>query len=825
MKKLYFSSLRLAFALVCVGVSLILGSQWLGLVPDAHALRLQGRAVQCEAIAVSSAAMIRSHNWQELEAALTTIVNHDDDLLSIGVRADSGLLRLGTPGHDHFWPGMSQPSSTVDALHVPVTVNRRPWGAVELCYRSLRPTAWSAFAHHPITKLVGFFAVAGLLVYTFFISRVLRLFDATQVVPDRVRHALDTLAEGLLVLDEKATIVLANSAFAETVGIAAEELAGRVVSDLPWVPSEDATPLDYPWERAVVQMLPQTDQMMRYQLSDGSHRIFSINSAPIGTADGGHRGSLVTFRDVTHIEEHRAELETMLAMLQISRDEIGRKNRELQILATQDALTGCLNRRAFFERFERAWAAAKEANKPLACVMIDNDHFKNVNDTYGHHVGDEVLRKVAAILRSLHRADELVCRYGGEEFCVVLPGCDLRDAERQAERIRKAIQSVEFDSPKELRLTASLGVSDLTCNAPDPQELINQADKCLYVAKRQGRNRVVVFQSQFDSIQADGSAAGDRRGEQPAAEPPSTLPFQAVAALVSALTYRDAETAEHSRRVADLCVLAAPGLLNQRQTYILEIAALLHDIGKIGVPDDVLLKPGPLTAEEWKLMGQHDRIGAEIVADTFGCPELTDIMRNHHAFYGGNGRNPHLPQGQDIPTGARLLTIADSYDAMTSDRVYRRGRSHAEAVEELRRCAGTQFDPELVERFVESLAHYRRPEGTSLPSVTKGTALQIGLQIERLAEAVDNRDTEGLQTLASRLCLTARHNGVDSIAEAAERLDALAGDASTEWVQLLGLTGQLLSLCRATQNALLPETHRTLRPRLTSLTSKQPEIS
>jgi diguanylate cyclase (GGDEF)-like protein len=534
--------------------------------------------------------------------------------------------------------------------------------------------------------------------------------------------------------------------------------------------------------------------VLRYETEDGFERIFSVNSAPIG-GDGSRRGALVTLRDVTHVETQREELEKMLSMLRSSRDEVRRKNRELEILATQDALTGCVNRRAFFERFEAHWDEATRDGAPLACIMIDQDYFKSVNDHYGHHVGDEVLRRVAHVIRELHPTPNLVCRYGGEEFCVLLPGADLRRAVEEAERTREAISAIRFDQPSDLRISASFGVSDLSFAAGGPQELINQADAGLYVAKRRGRDQVVVYDPKLPDVDTRSPTPPSREEAEEVA-----IPFQAVTALLSALAYRDVDTAEHSRRVADLCVLAADGILDHRQTYVLEIAALLHDIGKIGVPDHVLLKPGTLTAEEWKLMRQHDRIGVEIIAGTFRCEELSEMIRMHHALYGG-GNDNGLPRGEEIPVGARLLTIADSYDAMVSDRVYRKGRSHAEAVEELRRCAGTQFDPRLVEHFVQRVAQRAESRAVASSIVTKQTAMQIGMQIERLADAIDRQDTEGLQTLAARLGLVAERHEIKPIAEAAHRIEQQSASEDFRWIELLRETQQLMELCRATQNA------------------------
>ncbi|MFK8114578.1 MAG: diguanylate cyclase, partial [Rubripirellula sp.] len=636
------------------------------------------------------------------------------------------------------------------------------------------------------------------------ISQMLKGFSNTQVVPARVRDALDTLSEGLLVLDEHQRIVLANRSFSGMVGETQEKLVGGRAGSLPWVCSRGAL-AEFPWARAIRETVPQTEQLMRYKLSDGSFRFFSINCSPIKSSGARVGGAVATFRDVTEIEERRGELEHMLAQLRYSRDEICSKNRELEVLARQDALTGCLNRRALFQAFELAWSKCKQSDQPVSCLLFDCDHFKTINDTYGHHIGDQVLRRISHTLAETFSEPALVCRYGGEEFCVVMPETSLCDAKQAAEEARVRIEGIRIDDLAELRLTVSIGVTETSMGACEPQELINQADQCLYAAKGRGRNQVVVFNdSILDSSAALSGLSGGQVVEAAYGSEVEAmgLPFQAVTALVSSLAYRDAETAEHSRRVADLCVRLASGLLDQRNTYILEIAALLHDIGKIGVPDHVLLKPGRLSEEEWKMMRQHDRIGVEIVSSTFNCDELNEIVRNHHLHYGNPTENKLVRSGKNLPIAARLLSIADSYDSMVSDRVFRKGRSHCEAVQELRRCAGTQFDPLLVEHFAATITKRYVSSETS-NAVPKQTAMQIGLQIESLADALDARDVDSLQTLASRLGAMARHHRIESIAVAAERIEASAAEENMQWIHLLRDTQLLLNLCRSTQNAFL----------------------
>lgn len=644
--------------------------------------------------------------------------------------------------------------------------------------------------------LFGYVAAALFLV----VFSDIRSRPVSPVIPDRIRQALDTLSEGLLIMDESERIILANKSFCEAVRRSAKSLVGSKVSDLPWVCSANAIRDDFPWVRAIQDENPQLDQLMRYRLPGGDFCFFSINASPITAEEASGRGALATFRDVTEGEEHRAELEQMLAMLRNSRDEISSKNRELEILATQDALTGCLNRRALFAILDETWSQATRDQTSLGCLMIDADHFKQVNDRHGHQTGDEVLRVVAEVIRVNCGDDAMVCRYGGEEFCVIQPYTDLDGAATLAETIRAAVEQVQVQ-PHSLRLTVSIGVSALRFDTSDPHQLINQADKCLYAAKRSGRNRVVVFDDQIAELSDDITHGVEMTNAE--AEESTGVPFQAVTALVSALAYRDSETAEHSRRVADLCVRCASGILDQKNTYILEIAALLHDIGKIGVPDNVLLKPGELTSDEWSLMRRHERIGVEIVAGTFNNSELNEIIRSHQAHFSGRESDLHLPEGNDIPLAARLLKIADSYDAMVSDHVYRDGCSHDNAIAELKRCAGTQFDPVLVDHFAATISRASAPRGSS--AIPKLTAIQIGLQIERIADALDARDVDGLQTLASRLGAIARHHRIESIASAADKIESAAAEENMQWINLLRDTQMLLNLCRVTQNTFLQD--------------------
>ena len=235
---------------------------------------------------------------------------------------------------------------------------------------------------------------------------------------------------------------------------------------------------------------------------------------------------------------------------------------------------------------------------------------------------------------------------------------------------------------------------------------------------------------------------------------------------------------------------------------MLEIAALLHDIGKIGVPDKVLLKAGPLTPEEWKMMRRNDVIGAEITRVSFGSSELSKIVECYQAHYGSPCVRPDLPAGTQIPLGARILAIADAYDSMVSDRLYRKGCPTEEAFAELRKCAGSQFDPELVERFISVVRDRDLKTDKTVSGVSRETALAIGLQVERLLAALDAQDHEALEVICGRVQSTAeKHGAAEIAAKASEVCSILEVDSDTHG--LVEAAYELLDLCRSTQAAFL----------------------
>lgn len=239
-----------------------------------------------------------------------------------------------------------------------------------------------------------------------------------------------------------------------------------------------------------------------------------INCAPIADAGGSVRGCLVTFNDVSELHRANRALRDTLEALSAAKDEVERKNGELQRLATRDSLTGCLNRRAFHESFERMLVLARAGGHELGCVMVDIDHIKAVNDTHGHAVGDRVIQEVAKKILECARTADLVCRYGGEEFCIVMAGVDKQQVFSFAERVRSKVERDFAGGLREvpgLRVTVSAGVESKGGPLLVGAALIDRADQALYRAKRGGRNKVCSFVGAAAGDPADALAAGDER--------------------------------------------------------------------------------------------------------------------------------------------------------------------------------------------------------------------------------------------------------------------------------------------------------------------------
>ena len=357
-------------------------------------------------------------------------------------------------------------------------------------------------------------------------------------------------------------------------------------------------------------------------------------------------------------------------------------------LALTDPLTGLGNHRHFHERLQRELVAAEEAGQRLSLCLVDVDDFKRVNDNYGHPTGDRVLSQIALRLRQGGEA----FRLGGDEFAVLLPGHDEDAAREAATSIIERLREMEVEHSQQI--TVSAGVATFPGQGGGRDELIRLADSALYWAKEHGKNRVRVYRPEVVELAELKRLAG---GADRAAR------FRAAASLARAVDARDVYEGSHSERVADLAArIAARMGLEQEQVEMTRLAASLHDLGKLAVPEDILRKPGPLTDGERLVLERHPQIAYRML-ESLGVDPLAEWILHHHERWDGAGYPDGL-HGEDIPLGARIIFVADAYDAMTNDRVYQRKLSVAAALAELDECAGTQFDPDAVAAVVDELS-------------------------------------------------------------------------------------------------------------------------
>jgi diguanylate cyclase (GGDEF)-like protein/putative nucleotidyltransferase with HDIG domain len=377
-------------------------------------------------------------------------------------------------------------------------------------------------------------------------------------------------------------------------------------------------------------------------------------------------------------EELEQRVRERTSELQVAHD-------ELAALATTDPLTGLPNHRALVSALDQEIGRAQRFNCPFSLLFFDIDHFKALNDTCGHAGGDAVLSEIGTCINAHLRDIDIIGRWGGEEFIVLLPGTNLDGAIQIAERIRAAVERYPFGISGSIHLTISIGAVTYPSHASDRATLIDAADHAMYLAKKLGRNQVCSAEDLARYVVNDHNQSREWEALE-----------GAVSALTMLLGASDRYTGEHTDEVAELASCIAQQMnMSPTDLQIVKLAGKLHDIGKIAIPDAILNKPGPLTDEEWAIMRTHPVVGAEAISSIPFLRMLAPAIRSHHERWDGKGY-PDGFVGNDIPLIARIITVADAYNAITTDRPYRKARSPEIAISILRENANTQFDPTIL---------------------------------------------------------------------------------------------------------------------------------
>lgn len=365
--------------------------------------------------------------------------------------------------------------------------------------------------------------------------------------------------------------------------------------------------------------------------------------------------------------------------------------KKLGELINIDELTGVYNHRFFHEALKENIVSCKKNQYPISLILLDIDFFKHYNDLYGHQNGDEVLRKIGFILKNNVRIKDIPARYGGEEFTVILPNTSEKEAIFIAEQIRLEVERWKFEGEENQpkgKITVSVGVSTFPDKAKNDVELIKSADDALYRAKFFNKNRVETYYSILEELKND-------------IEEEHIDLITSIKTLISVINAKDRYTYAHSERVVMFSKLLGDKLnLCEEDKKVLKYGAYMHDIGKINIPKEVLNKKMPLTNEEWEMLKQHPVNGIDIIKSVDSLKNIIPLILHHHERYDGKGY-PYQLKGKDIPYLSRILTVVDSFDAMTSNRPYSVGKSYDEAIIELRKCSSTQFDPDIVDAFIE----------------------------------------------------------------------------------------------------------------------------
>lgn len=363
--------------------------------------------------------------------------------------------------------------------------------------------------------------------------------------------------------------------------------------------------------------------------------------------------------------------------------------KEMQRLAITDELTDVFNQRYFHTTLESEISNSSRNNSSIGLILIDIDNFRMYNDLYGHSYGDTILKNTGAILKKIVNKNDTICRFGGDEFAILILNNDLESLEKEAKRLYDEYEKIKNEYYNDSfvdKITFSIGLSEYPIISSSKEELISHANMALYQSKNMGDDKVHFYQDIMlqihKSMMSDEQMVGVFKG------------------LLSTIVAKDKYTFGHCERVSTYAVMIAEAMgLELKEIQTILYSGLLHDIGKIELPKAVLNKIGRLTSEEFDLVRKHPINSANILEPLSGIDNLIDYVMHHHERYDGKGY-PDGIVGENISLGARILCVADSFDAMVSDRPYRKSMSIEEAFLELERCSGSQFDPKIASLFV-----------------------------------------------------------------------------------------------------------------------------
>jgi diguanylate cyclase (GGDEF)-like protein len=488
---------RISLGLVSLACCLLLTADLiLGMLPDEAAIAREIRKNSTESLAVQLAALAQNEDTDGIRSTLHAVVSENPDVLSVAMRRATGEIAAETGNHERTWVRPAENKSTLTSVVVPVNTSAGAWGQVEVSYRAIAPQTLMGWLRYPSIILSITMLTGGLLVFYLYLKRTLQHLDPKGAIPDRIRTAFDALSEGVLVIDKQGYVILVNTAFRGLHPEAGKDHTGKPIAEMEWlIKAVGNHSTAWPWERAMRTKASVTGETYQIERRDDRPIKVTVNCAPVIDDRDGVRGCLITLDDLSLVEYMNQQLLDTVAQLEMAKTQIEERSRELKHLADHDQLTNALTRRAFLQRAQQIFLQAMNRSAMMSCIMVDIDHFKSINDSYGHLVGDQVIHRLADILHEKVGTQDLVCRYGGEEFCLLIRG-DVVHTQAVAETLRAELETScgpAVIPGGKFRVTASYGVASLEFGAGTLAEVIKQADQALYLAKSSGRNRVCTY--------------------------------------------------------------------------------------------------------------------------------------------------------------------------------------------------------------------------------------------------------------------------------------------------------------------------------------------
>lgn len=535
-------------------------------------------------------------------------------------------------------------------------------------------------------------------VYTIDVTGRKQAEEALKESEAKFKTLFNESADGMLLAEpETRKFAMCNLKICQMLGYSKEELMRMRVDDIH--PENDLPFVIEQFEEQVKKII-KVASGLPVKRKDGSVFYADISTSTIILS--GKKYLMGSFRDITDRKKTEEEREFLLK-------EIERTNKKLEQLSLRDSHTGLYNHRYFMEAIEVEFERARRNDQPLSTMMLDIDYFKSINDVYGHQFGDLILKQFATRLKRLVRRYDVVIRYGGEEFIVISPGTKRADALNLARRILDALNLYNFGDKKH---TVKLKLSIAVASCPDDNvingmDLMGLTDRILTKVKEGGGNRVyssldMEMEKVLSVKESTNVKFMEGKIERLTKRANQSL-VEAIFAFAKTIELKDRYTGEHGEKTVQFATSIARQLnLSKYEIELIRQAAILHDLGKIGISEKILLKKGKLTKEEFDEIKKHPQIAADILRPIQFLHPLIPLILHHHERWDGKGY-PHGLKGERIPVGARVLALADHYQALISDRPYRKAFPEKEAVKIIKKGSGTQFCPKAVAAFLKIL--------------------------------------------------------------------------------------------------------------------------